>query len=464
MSFQGYMTAHTFSVSRACRTAHYCHRRILPDPLMLVMLTLGAQPFSTAAVAWGRTPDDFNFAVAGDPRNPRLLLNLLERLAEEFNPYFEGMSNREDKVPQVLVPNQASVEVLWQIHRRCLANQSWIPESVSTLGKYLRILTDRASFPGQQLLVPINDLVNHHWAFPLPTDETQRLSALDAYIEPTLPGGGFETLEDLDRTGQAFIGPHPTVREDRPLQPLLETFNGLRVGATDLSVVRPLLGPIEDHYQPLLRQTWDVCWRCVDRERQYPEATYVERRWLEDCGFYRNKLAYVQDGNRFSTRTHPKAAAGEFVSKEAATTQVQAEEAIADPLKMLPFFAKDQAVLGTVVSLDLEHRERVNGYNRRRPRLVLALSEVCRMSPGTKLWWTGCPDGNPWDLREIIPPTVTEELYRFVLVHENQNPNADRPEIGQTAIFSVLNLDNQYQMRLPQQAPWTHQPGGTTDV
>jgi len=464
MSFQGYMTAQTFSVGQALRTATYRHRRILSLPMMLIPLTLGAQPFSVAAIAWGRTPEDFNFVVAGDPRSPQLLLNLLGQLAAAFNPYFEQAAEREGKVPQVLVPNRAAVELLWQIARFCLARQNYIPPEIVTMGKYFRVLTDWESYPGQQLLIPINDFVNDHWAFPLSSDDIQLLSTLDAYIEPSMPGDGFATVEELERNDQAFIGPHPTVIEDRPLQPLLKNFNNLRGGETDLAAIAHLLEPIEDHYQPLLRQTWDVCCRCVLRECQYPEAQYVEERWAEDCRYYRDKLAYIQIGGRFSARTRPKAAAGEFISKEAALEQLQAQEAIADPLKMMPFFAKDQAVLGQVVSLDLEHREAVNGYNRRRPRLVLALNDICRMPPGTKLWWTGYPQGNAWDLREIISPTSTGELYRFVLVHENQNPDAPRPEVGQNAIFSVLNLENQYRMRLPQDTPWTHQPGGTTHV
>lgn len=462
MTFSGYLTARTFSEGRAIRIANYRHRRINRKPLMLVFLTLGAQPFSMAAVAWGSAPEDFNFAVAGDPRNPSLLLNLLGQLTEALNPDLEA--NPVNELPQVIVPNRASVEVLSQIARRCLASQSWISPEIYRFGQYLRVLTDRESFPGQQLLMPVSDLINGHNGFPLPKDATENLLILNSYVDPMSGLDGFETFEALEQAGNTFVSPHPSVQEDGPLVPLLEEFNELRGDSTDLSAIKPLLQPIEAHYEPLLRKTWDLSWRCVNRECDYPEADFVERRWQEDIRYYQAQLNHIQSGGRFSARATPKAASAEFIHKEAAAALVEAEEAIADPLKMLPFFDKDQAVLGEVVSIDLEHRRSVRGRNVRRPRLVLALNIVCRMPPGTKLWWTGYPKGKPWVLEEFIPPTVPEELYRFVLVHESDRLATPRPETGQTATFSVLNLDNQYQMRLPQETPWTHQPGGMNDV
>jgi hypothetical protein len=88
MSLSTLLAIRAHGGGRAQRSALCCHRTLRPDPFLICLFGLGAEPFSTAAVGWGRDESQLKVAVAGDPRERRLLFPALEELAADFLPYF----------------------------------------------------------------------------------------------------------------------------------------------------------------------------------------------------------------------------------------------------------------------------------------------------------------------------------------------------------------------------------------
>lgn len=448
MTLLGYFAARSHSLGQAVPTAKYRHRHLSSKPLMLVGWTLGSDPFSVSALAWGNHPDDFRFAVAGDPRDFDLEVELLRTLAQDFNPWFESFIERGE-APQVIVANRATIEVLWRLGRRFAYLEGRIDDAVVRLARYLQMLTHHADFPGQQLMVSLTDLINEHWAIELSGEESQSLPVLDAYLNPPPGSTGFAVVESLEQSQLHTIGPHPTSLEDDPLQALLDQFKQVRQQAP-ISLALP---PIAAHYRPLLERTWELNWRCFHREDQRPPARYVDRRWQEDVRYYQQQVKHLMDGGRIRTRPTVKAAASDLNRRESALQQLVTEEALSDPLRMLPHLLKHEAVLGLVESLDLSYIPA--GQNKRQPRLVLVSPDPCLIPLGTQLWWTEAPTGLPWLLDEILT-TAPGLPHRLVFLHQNNQSTFRRPIPGQTACFSVLTHKSPYQMQLPQQTPWTH--------
>src|SRR5262249_28067319 len=208
----------------------------------------------------------------------------------------------------------------------------------------------------QQLLVALTDLLNGHWVTPQSPLERQSLAALDAYIDPAAGEHGFDAAV---RAEERPVGPVPSGEDDEELYPLVERFNAARAGRTDPAVVRPWLGPIEGHYRPLVRHAWELLWRCRDREAAFPEAHSVVRRWDEDRDAYTRHMDWLAQGGLRRTRQTPRQAALTLRNLEEAQRLVEAEEACDDPLRMIPCLLANQAVRGRVITVDLEHQERL---------------------------------------------------------------------------------------------------------
>jgi hypothetical protein len=258
------LAARAHSAGRALRTASYRHRRLLPDPLALVLWQLGAEPFSAAALGWNARADRLEMVVAGEPRNRDLAFAALLRLARWFNPRFEAHAadretfrrgeytfTRARTAPQVVVANGGTVEMLGRLGRRLAYLPTTGPrpadEALVRLGRHLRFLWDHRAVPGQQLLISLTGLLNAHWATPQSPLERQSLAALDAYIDPPPGEHGFDAAA---RAELRPVGPLPDGDDDEQLGPLVERFNERRAGSTEPAVVRPLLRPIEDPLPP----------------------------------------------------------------------------------------------------------------------------------------------------------------------------------------------------------------------
>ena len=125
------LVARSFRAGRAIRSANFLHRRLTVDPITLVLWQLGGEPFSAAAIGYGRCRQDLQITVAGDPRNRDLAFAAMLQLARWFNPEFERYAEDREAVaqgnaefvtartaPQVVVANGATVEMIGRLGRR----------------------------------------------------------------------------------------------------------------------------------------------------------------------------------------------------------------------------------------------------------------------------------------------------------------------------------------------------------
>src|SRR5262249_959277 len=159
------------------------------------------------------------------------------------------------------------------------------------------------------------------------------LAAVDAYIDPPAGQHGFDAAA---RAEEHPVGPVPTGENDEQLWPLLERFNQHRGDSTAPAIVKPLLGPIMEHYRTLVRRTWELLWRCRAREAAFAEASSVGRRWDEDRDAYTRHIDWLANGGLRRTRQTPRQAALTLHKLEEAAQRLEAEEACDDPLRMIP--------------------------------------------------------------------------------------------------------------------------------
>ncbi len=411
------LAARAHRSGHALRKAKYLHRRLAAKPLAIVLYQLGAEPFAAAAIGWGDHHDHLTFGVAGEPRNRDLAFALLLEFARWFNPRCEAPAADRDTVtrskfeysrarsaPQVVVANSATAEMLDRLGRRLAYLPTTGPrpadEALIRLGRHLRFLSSQASVPGQQLLVSLSDLMNDHWMTSQSEVERQSLPALDAFIDPEDGMHGFDAAAQVE---DHAIGPVPAGADDERLGPLVERFNKGRGDRTAPAVVKPLLAPIEDHYRPLVQRTWDLLWRCRDREAKFAEAPSVSRRWIEDCEAYTRHMDWMARSGVRRTRQTPGQAATALRKLEEAQKLLLAEEACDDPLRMIPYLLQHKAVCGKVVVIDREYRELATKRMMQRPLVTLHSPDPCLMPLGKELWWSERPAGREFVVHLIEP-------------------------------------------------------------
>lgn len=463
LASQSYREGHAYPV------AQFRHRRLLAEPLAIVLWQLGAEPFTAAAIGFGTAPDSLTMVVAGEPRNRDLAFRALLEFARWFNPRFEAPGAERESAddggdwrqlavsaPQVVVANPESVEMLGRLGRRL----AYLPvegprpadPSLVRLGQHLSFLHRHASRPGQQLIAALTDVLNTHWITAQSSLERQSLAALDAFIAPPAGVHGYRAAAAAERD---VVGPLPDGQDEEALEALVSEFNRARAGSTDPVVVDPLLDPIRAHYDPLVERTWKLVWRCFGRESAYPEAASVEQRWTEDRAAYTAHLDWLVQGGRRRTRQDPRQAAMTLRRIEGEQTRLEAEEALDDPIKMIPYLMDNKAIAGCVVQIDLTYRERATTNFVTRPLVTIASPDPCLIPPGRKLWWTKHPSGAAWVVHAIAPTPTGGSLVTLKLL--NRSPQ-HLPERGEEECFSVHQRASPWLLRLPEQIPWTHQP------
>jgi hypothetical protein len=464
-----YLISRAHVEGRAQRTALLRHRHLVRTPLALVLWQLGAEPFSAAAVGYGSMPDGLGFGVAGDPRNRDLAFTCLRPLALWFNQRFERPAEERERVqrgsyeyeratsmPQVVVPNAATIALIGRLGRRLAyltADERFTPDpELIRLGQHFLFLERHALRPGQQIVVPLTELLRNHWATAQTDLERGSLAALDAFIEPPPGVHGFDAAAAAELEN---VGPLPDGDDDTAVEPLVREFNASRAGRADANTVGQLLAPITAHYRPLVERSWSLLWRCLERERAYPEAPSCARRLLGDREAYTQHVDWTLTVGWRRTRQTARQAASTMRELEGAQALLEAEEAVDDPLRMARCLLAGKALAGIVVAVDREHREIVTTNRARRPLVTLECPERCRLPRGRTLYWSDNAGGTAWEVHDVANngggSVVTMKLL-------TSTRDAAAPEIGDYACFSIHSAKEPFRMRLPRDTPWTHAP------
>jgi hypothetical protein len=459
------LAARAHAERRAIRSAIYRHRWISANPIVIVPWQLGSEPFSASAIGFGRRPDQMRLVVAGDPRNRDLAFRALEQFGDWFLPQFERpaetrvevvQGHRTDwlaeSMPQVVVPNKESVNLLGRLGRRLAylpTDGEWAaPLTLIRLGQHLQFLHRHFDEPGQQLILPMAEVVAQHWVTAQTEFERASLPALEAFIEPP---PGIDPFEAAAQAEIRPIGPLPTDWDDEAVEPLVRRLNEARGRSAQEEVVAPFLKPIEDHYRPLLQKGWDLTWHAIERERDFPEAKYVDRRRDMDRRRYTWQMDWVAQDGRRRTRQTARQAIETMHRLEEAKARLIAEEALADPLRMIPFLLDGKAVEGRVTRVDTGHTEVANIKPVRRP-LVTLVSENSRPLPvGKELWWTETPDKAAW-----VVHAVSAEPGRTIVTVKLTTSSKDAriPAVDSTACFSINHFGWGYRHSLATNPPW----------
>lgn len=452
------LVAEARALGRAQRSTTVRHRLLAKRPFVLMLWQLGAEPFTAAAVAWGFGPKDRTMVVPGEPRDRELAFRALTVVAQAFNAWFEGP---RDEAPQVVVPNWGTLTLMGRLGRRLayLPTTGDAPASPDLVrfGRHLRFLADRTRHPGQQLVVVLTELLASHWQTELSDLETQSLAALDAAIAPPHGKSGHEGARDVE---DLEIGPTPGAEDDERVDKLLSAFNTARARSTDERIVAPLRAPIERHYAELADRGWGLVWRCLEREREHPQANHVARRWKDDVEALNRHVDWVVTrGLPYRTRQTNAQAARTLHDWEEAQRMLDAEEAIDDPLRMIPTLLANRAIAGVVRRVDATHKEQGPKKLVGRPLVDLDTAERCALQPGKQLWWTETPGGRMY---AIVSVRDAESGGSSVTLRLETGAKGELPREGDVAIFSSHNTCGSPPLMLPAEAPWTHKEAELT--
>jgi hypothetical protein len=302
--------------------------------------------------------------------------------------------------------------------------------------------------------VPAVGLLTTHYATAMSTFEAQSLAAIDAWIDPLAGEHGFNAAELAESHS---VGPVPGPKQGQLVHTLMNTFNQQRAGSKDPTVVRKLAKPLSALYGAMVEETWNLIWKVVDRERAKPQAASVARRVRDDRIAYAAHLHWMNgpaEGRR-KTRMTYRAAAMRLDEFERANALLMVEEAIDDPLRMVPQLLAAKAVAGVVVDCDHKRRELINGRNCLRPSVTLHTDEPCLMPPGGEVWWTQTPDGREWLLIGVVAAGDGSDV--TLVLQTNRVPSVGLPVVASRVCFSSFNTRPGYELFLPRQVPWTHQ-------
>jgi hypothetical protein len=119
-----------------------------------------------------------------------------------------------------------------------------------------------------------------------------------------------------------------------------------------------------------------------------------------------------------------------------------------------------QAIAGAVVRSDAEGRELINGRYCKRSGVTLRTDEPCMIPLGAEVWWTKMPNGREWLVTRVAANSRGSDVE--LVLQTNRTSDVGLPAVRDRACFSEFNTREGYEVHLPQQIPWAHQPTEST--
>ncbi|WP_438487838.1 hypothetical protein [Streptomyces sp. S186] len=407
------------------------HRHLAEHPLVLVPLTTAGEAGAPLGALVGTDRDKPLLLTVPQPRDRDLRFTFLADLAEAVLPYVEGFADdveyEERKetdaetgkkvpvqvelcadAPQLLVPSAAGIEYVRLLGRsmrfRRTAEQDPetpypAPPHVPLLGRWFTHLGERARVPGACLLQSMTGLLTRHWATGQSALEDQHLGALLAWIAPArhptstprgrrdaptpqrVPAQEAAAFAEAarDANGQLHCPPAGPATDpafdNRLLAPAMARYDAGQPGAGD--EIRALV-------ESRLRPTWDAVWQGLDLLRALPEGARVPDRWKRDRWSYTAHRDRIRAGEPPQpTRDDAVTAARKLASREAAQAQLDAQEALDDPLVMAARRLTGEALQGTVTAVEMAFSEGARPMPR--PLVTLHTGDRAPLAEGVRL-------------------------------------------------------------------------------
>jgi hypothetical protein len=135
--------------------------------------------------------------------------------------------------------------------------------------------------------------------------------------------------------------------------------------------------------------------------------------------------------------------------------RLEAEEIVDDPLRMIPCLLKHEALAGSIVRVDLSHKETPEKRAVRRPLVWVETEEPCLMPEGKELYWTRTPATAAWSVEEIGQSKRGGSL--VLLKRSSSSDPGAEPAVGEDVVFSVHSTAaDGYFAPMQPSPPWTH--------
>ncbi|MFG2581235.1 hypothetical protein [Streptomyces malaysiensis] len=375
------------------------HRHLSERPLAFVPLTTAGEAGAPLGAMVGTDRDAPRLLIVAQPRDRDLRFAFLAELAEEIQPYLDsyadGIELEERKetdpetgkkvpvqvelcedAPQLLVPSAAGVAFVRLLGRsmrfRRTAEQDPetpfpAPARVPLLGRWLTHYGERSRVPGSCLLLSLTELLSRHWATGQSNLEDQHLGSLLAWVDPPegVPGAeaALRAESERDAHGQLRCPPAGPATDpafdNKLLAPAMSRYDAARAEASQgvaggEAQLRLAEAELRRLLASQLRPTWDALWRGVDLLRSLPEGARVADRWRRDRWSYTGHRDRVRAGEPPQPkRDDAVTAAQKLAARETAQAQLDAHEALDDPLVMAGRRLAGEAFAGEVIDVEM---------------------------------------------------------------------------------------------------------------
>jgi hypothetical protein len=137
---------------------------------------------------------------------------------------------------------------------------------------------------------------------------------------------------------------------------------------------------------------------------------------------------------------------------------VEAEHAVGDPVRIIPYLLDHRAIEGVVVRYDEANREIKSGNQRasKVPVLTLRTTRPCLLPAGKELWWTDLPDRVSAVVHSVAPDPDGSGSLVELKVMQNVKDALTLASATQPVCFSQLTTKTHWAGPLPDDIPWTH--------
>ncbi|MFF0289301.1 hypothetical protein [Streptomyces sp. NPDC005262] len=509
---------------RAQPVATVLHRHLTGRPLVLVPLTTAGEAGAPLGALVGTDRDAPRLLTVAQPRDRDLRFAFLADLAEAVLPHIESYADvvepaernetdpetgKKVKVevelctdaPQLIVPSRAGIDFVRLLGRSMRFRRTAeddpdtpypAPARVPLLGRWLTHYGERARVPGSSLLLAATDLLNRHWATGQSTLEDQHLGALLAWIDPPAGESGAEAAlrAELERDGGGQLVCPPAgpatdpAFDNRLLAPAIEKYDRARTALAaaedglaadarlaELTAAEREIGSL---LAGVLRPTWDAVWRGLDLMAQLPPGSRSEDRWTRDRWSFTGHRDRVRSGEPPQPRRDDAVtAAQKLASRETAQAQLEAQEALDDPLVLAGRRLAGEAFVGEVTEVVMAYSESKRPSPR--PLVTVRTDERPHLGERTKVYRS--LDGRPqtaefvaYASEDSAGPDEALLVLRITdrMGRSKEPASGSLPEPGDRIAWTLFEHDQRGGPKLPdpEDTPWTHggPPGGAAET